>query len=145
MLRPGVAMMKHAVLFTLISLALICPVMAKPHHGDHPQHDAARKSHHAHHYATRKSHHDHHYAERRSHHDQQDVERSSHHANRYAAHRSHDSDRFASHISHSGITCDMVRAYVAKVGLGQAIAMAKSAGISAADEQRARQCLANKI
>lgn len=138
-------MMKHAALFTLISLALTCPVIAKPHHGDHTQHDAARKSLHAHHYTTRKSQHDHHYAERRSHHDQQDVERNSHHADHYAAHKSHDSDRFASHASHSGITCEMVRAYVAKVGLGQAMAMAKSAGISAADEQRARQCLANKI
>jgi hypothetical protein len=145
MLRQGVAMMKHAALFTLISLALTCPVIAKPHHGHHVHHYAARKSHHAHHYATRKSHHDHQYAERRSRRDQQDVERNSHRADHYTARRSHDFDRYASHTSHSGITCEMVRAYVAKVGLGQAIALAKSAGISALDEQRARQCLANKI
>jgi hypothetical protein len=144
MLRQGVAMMKHAALFTLISLALTCPVIAKPHHGHH-SHYAARKSHHAHHYTTRKSHHDHQYAERRSRRDQQDVERNSHRADHYTARRSHDFDRYASHTSHSGITCEMVRAYVAKVGLGQAIALAKSAGISAFDEQRARQCLANKI
>jgi hypothetical protein len=134
MWRQGVAMMKHAALFTLISLALTCPVIAKPHHG-----------HHAHHYATRKSHRDHQYAEHNSRHDHQYVERDSHHADHYTARKSHDSDRFASHASHSGITCEMVRAYVAKVGLGQAMAMAKSAGISALDEQRARQCLANKI
>lgn len=124
-------MMKCAALFTLISLALTCPVIAKPHH--------------AHHYAIRKSHRDHRYAERRSRRDQRNVERNSHHSNHYAVRRSHDFDRFASHVSHSAITCEMVRAYVAKVGLGQAIAMAKSAGISAVDEQRARQCLANKI
>jgi hypothetical protein len=145
MLRQGVAMMKHAALFTLISLALTCPVIAKPHHSHHAQHFAARKSHHAHRYAIRKSRHHHHYAEHRSRRDQQGVERNWHHADHYAAHRSYDSDRYASHASHSGITCEMVRAYVAKVGLGQAIAMAKSAGISALDEQRARQCLANKI
>jgi hypothetical protein len=48
------------------------------------------------------------------------------------------------HESHAGITCEMVRAYVAQVGLGQALAMAKSAGITAAEEGRARRCLANK-
>jgi len=94
-------MMKHAALLTLISLALSCPVMAKPHHFHHRHHHAARNSHHA--------------------------------------------DHYPAHASHSGITCEMVRAYVAKVGLGQAIAMAKSAGISAAEEERARQCLAKKI
>jgi hypothetical protein len=39
----------------------------------------------------------------------------------------------------------MVRAYVAQVGMGQAMALAKSAGISAAEEERARQCLAKRI
>lgn len=113
-------MMKHAALFTLISLALTCPVIAKPHH--------------AHHYAARKSHRADHY-----------VSRKSHHADRYAADKSRDARHYAAHASRSGITCEMVRAYIAKVGLGQAIAMAKSAGISAADEQRARQCLQNRI
>jgi hypothetical protein len=105
----GVAKMKHAALFTLISLALTCPVVAKPHHAHH---DAAGKS---------------------------------HHADRYASRKSHDVNQYAAHAAHSGITCEMVRAYVAKVGMGQAIAMAKSAGMSAADEERARHCLANKI
>lgn len=99
--------MKHAALLTLLSFALACPVMAKPHHVHHDRHhhDAARTSHHVAHYTA------------------------------------HDT----THASHSGITCDMVRAYVAKVGLSQAVAMAKSAGISGADEERARQCLAKKI
>lgn len=101
--------MKHAALLTLLSFALSCPVMAKPHHFHH-DHDQR------HHYAAR----------------------TSHHITHYTAHDT-------SHASHSGITCEMVRAYVAKVGLSQAVAMAKSAGISAADEERARQCLAKRI
>jgi hypothetical protein len=114
-------MIKRVALFTLISLVLCCPVIAKPHH-------------HAHRYAVRPSHNARHH-----------VAAKARHADRYAARQSHDARRYAAHASHSGITCEMVRAYIAKVGLGQAIAMAKSAGISAADEQRARQCLANKI
>jgi hypothetical protein len=124
-------MMKHVALFTLISLALTCPVIAKPHHAHHY---AARNFHHADRYATRKSHHGDHYATRKS-----------DHADRYAADKSRDARHYAAHVSHAGITCEMVRAYIAKVGLGQAIAMAKSAGISAVDEQRARQCLQNRI
>jgi len=100
--------MKYAALLTLLSFALSCPVMAKPHRLHH--------THHRHHYAARTSHH------------------AEHHTAQYTA-----------HASRAGITCEMVRAYVAKVGMGQAIAMAKSAGISAADEQRARQCLAKRI
>jgi hypothetical protein len=45
----------------------------------------------------------------------------------------------------SHITCEMVRSYVAQVGLAQAKAMAIAAGMTASEEQRARQCLANKI
>jgi hypothetical protein len=82
----------------------------------------------AHHPHFHHSHHQHHH----------DAARTSRHAERYTAHDT-------APASHSGITCEMVRAYVAKVGLGQAIALAKSAGISAADEQRARQCLAKRI
>jgi hypothetical protein len=138
----GVAMMKHVALFTLISLALTCPVIAKPHH---THHYAARKSHHAKHYAARKSHHAERHAGRKSHRRDHYATRKSDHADRYAAAKSRDARRYAAHVSHSGITCEMVRAYIAKVGLGQAIATAKSAGISAADEQRARQCLQNRI
>lgn len=102
--------MKYAALLTLLSFALACPVMAKPHHLHHFHH-------HRHH---------------------QNVAHASHSVEHHAT-------RDTAHASHSGITCEMVRAYVAKVGLGQAIAMAKSAGITAVDEQRARQCLAKRI
>ena len=44
--------------------------------------------------------------------------------------------------SHSGITCEMVRAYVAQVGLAQAAAMAQSAGITSSEKERAKRCLA---
>jgi hypothetical protein len=146
-------MMKRAALVTLISLALTCPVIAKPHHAHHY---AARKSHHADRYAARKTHHADRYAARKSRHVDRHAGRKSHHgdryatrksdhADRYAADKSRDARHYAAHVSRSGITCEMVRAYIAKVGLGQAIAMAKSAGISAADEQRARQCLQNRI
>ena len=40
------------------------------------------------------------------------------------------------------VTCDMVRAYVAQVGLVQAKAMAESAGITSSEKERARRCLA---
>lgn len=77
------------------------------------------------------------------------VHRDHHHHHHYAArtsrHTAHDTAHDTAPASHSGITCDMVRAYVATVGLSQAVAMAKSAGISAADEERARQCLAKRI
>jgi hypothetical protein len=38
----------------------------------------------------------------------------------------------------------MVRAYVAQVGLAQATAMAVSAGITSAEKERAKRCLAEK-
>jgi hypothetical protein len=125
-------MIKRVALFTLISLVLCCPVIAKPHH-------------HAHRYAVRPSHNARHHVAAKARHADRYAARQSHDADHYAGRQSHDARRYAAHASHSGITCEMVRAYIAKVGLGQAIAMAKSAGISAADEQRARQCLANKI
>jgi hypothetical protein len=68
-----------------------------------------------------------------------------HHHQHFAARTLHHAEHYTAGVSHAGITCEMVRAYVAKVGLGQAVAMAKSAGISAADEERARQCLAKRI
>ena len=131
--------MKHAALLTLLSFALSGPVMAKPHshHHFHQQHYDA---HHHHHDAARASRH--HEAARASRH--HETARNSHHAEHHTRAAQH-ADRDTAHTSHSGITCEMVRAYVAKVGMGQAIAMAKSAGISAAEEERARQCLAKKI
>jgi len=46
--------------------------------------------------------------------------------------------------THSSITCAMVRSYVAQVGLEQAKAMAEAAGMSAADEIRAKRCLLHR-
>ncbi len=42
------------------------------------------------------------------------------------------------------ITCNLVRAYVTQVGLVQAKANARAAGMTAAQQRRARRCLANK-
>jgi len=120
--------MKHAALFTLLAFALSFPVMAKPHSPDHHRSFHHHPSVHRH-----LSQHHHHYAARAAHHADHPTRASQH------------ADRETAHTSHSGITCEMVRAYVAKVGMGQAIAMAKSAGISAAEEERARQCLAKRI
>ena len=46
--------------------------------------------------------------------------------------------------THSSINCAMVRSYVAQVGLQQAKAMAEAAGMTAAEESRARRCLSGK-
>jgi hypothetical protein len=46
---------------------------------------------------------------------------------------------------HSHITCDMVRTYVAQMGLEQARTMARAAGMTAAEERRARRCLTDKV
>jgi len=42
------------------------------------------------------------------------------------------------------ISCAMIRAYVSQVGLVQAKAMARAAGMTASQERRARQCVLNK-
>ena len=42
----------------------------------------------------------------------------------------------------STFACETVRAYVSLVGLAQAKAMARASGMTAAQERRARQCLA---
>jgi hypothetical protein len=111
-------------LLTLGFIIACCPAMAKSHHGRY-----------VHRYDV------HHYAARAVH----------HHAS--LAHRNHLAEHadVAPHvatsngtISHSGITCEMVRAYVAQVGLAQAAAMAQSAGITASEKDRARRCLEQK-
>jgi hypothetical protein len=43
------------------------------------------------------------------------------------------------------ISCEMVRAYVAQVGLAQAKAMAQAAGMTGSEEREAVQCLEKKI
>lgn len=71
-----------------------------------------------------------------------------HHADRHQVDRHHadrhHADRSGERDSHSGITCDMVRAYVAQVGLAQAVAMAQSAGMTSSEKERAKRCLAEK-
>jgi hypothetical protein len=62
----------------------------------------------------------------------------------FAGHHRHRHQERAS-ISHSRITCDMVRAYVAQVGLEQAKAMAQAAGVTEAEAREAAQCLEKKI
>jgi hypothetical protein len=66
------------------------------------------------------------------------------HRHRHVAQTKHHVDRTSVRESHSGITCEMVRSYVAQVGLAQATAMAQSAGITSAEKERARRCLAEK-
>jgi hypothetical protein len=43
--------------------------------------------------------------------------------------------------SHSHITCEMVRAYVAQIGLVQAKAMAQTSGLTEMEKRQAMQCL----
>ena len=45
---------------------------------------------------------------------------------------------------HSQITCEMVRSYVAQVGVEQARTMAKANGMTSSEEQTARRCLAHQ-
>ena len=48
-------------------------------------------------------------------------------------------------VSHAHVTCDMVRAYVAQVGLEQAKTMALSAGMTPTEARRAARCLEKKV
>jgi hypothetical protein len=59
--------------------------------------------------------------------------------------KSHRVYQHANPGAHSSITCEMVRSYVAQVGVEQAKAMAQAAGMTAADEARARRCLSHKV
>ncbi len=47
-------------------------------------------------------------------------------------------------LPRSEITCDTVRAYVSQMGIVAAKAMARANGMTAAQERRARQCLASR-
>jgi hypothetical protein len=66
------------------------------------------------------------------------------HGHRHVVRIVHHTSSFGTGEAHSGITCDMVRAYVAQVGLAQAAAMAESAGITSSEKERAKRCLAQK-
>jgi hypothetical protein len=67
-----------------------------------------------------------------------------HHGHRHVARTVHHGGSSSEREAHSGITCDMVRAYVAQVGLAQAAAMAESSGITSSEKERAKRCLAQK-
>ncbi len=56
-----------------------------------------------------------------------------------AKHHFHHGSRAMS--SHSRISCEMVRAYVAQIGLAQAKAMAEAAGMTESEERAAAHCL----
>jgi hypothetical protein len=43
----------------------------------------------------------------------------------------------------SSITCDTIRAYVARVGVSRARAIARANGMTREQERQARQCLSN--
>ncbi len=115
--------MKRAALLAAIFVTAACPLMAKPY----PVYQHARQAYqHARqpHQAFRR-------ANLNSRQARRDVRRAPEPANDAGA-RSH-------------ITCDMVRSYVAQVGLAQAKAMAVAAGMTASEERRARQCLASRV
>jgi hypothetical protein len=81
-----------------------------------------------------KSHHHHHHGYRSA---------SNHRVHEAKSnHRVHEANPAS---AHAHITCDMVRAYVAQVGLAQAKAQALAAGMTASEAQRAKRCLESKV
>jgi hypothetical protein len=116
---------KKVALLTLICVTAAWPAAAHAHRS-HQHHRHHAYHHHHHHTGGR------HYA---YHH------RGRHHEHAYQRHRDNDYDG----VKRSQITCAMVRSYVAQMGLEQAKAMAAAAGITAAEERRARQCLAGRV
>ena len=81
----------------------------------------------------------------RPYHGHRHAARTVHHAKTvHQAKTVHNATASNARESHAGITCEMVRAYVAQVGLAQATAMAQSNGITPAEKERAKRCLAEK-
>jgi hypothetical protein len=66
---------------------------------------------------------------------------AAHHIHHYGHHRAY---QHAAIETHPQISCEMVRPYVAQVGVAQAGAMAQANGMTSSDEQRARRCLAHR-
>jgi hypothetical protein len=66
---------------------------------------------------------------------------AAHHIHHYGRHRAY---HHVSVETHPQISCEMVRSYVAQVGVAQARAMAQVNGMTSSDEQRARRCLAHR-
>jgi len=115
--------MKKTALLAAIFVTAACPLMAKPYPADRHAHLAYQHSRHAHQSLRH-------------------AYRGSRHVYREVG-RAHQLDGYAG--AHSHVTCDMVRSYVAQVGLEQAKAMAVAAGMTASEERRARQCLASRV
>jgi hypothetical protein len=111
--------MKKTAPLALVFVCVSWPLMAKSHHFD------SGDRHRSHHESHRYGHHE-----------------GRHHAYDHDRYR-HNSEPQGVGETHSHITCDMVRSYVAQVGLAQARAMAHAAGMTASEERRARQCLAS--
>jgi hypothetical protein len=64
-----------------------------------------------------------------------------------ATHHTHCGHRAYQHgatETRSQITCEMVRSYVAQVGVAQARATAQANGMTSSEEQTARRCLAHQ-
>ena len=113
--------MKKTVLLALVAVvAVSSPAMAKSHYDHHHPHVYREAS--------------------RDHHRMYREPPDYHRLDRETSDR-HREQGEKSSSSHVHITCDMVRAYVAQVGLVQARAMALSAGMTASDERRAKRCL----
>jgi hypothetical protein len=132
----GPTTMKKTALLALVFVCVSWPVMAKPHHFySEDRHSSHHDSHRYGDYRSRD-----HAADYRSHH--ADHHLSRHHADDHDGYR-HDGERRGAGETHSHISCEMVRSFVAQVGLAQAKAMAHAAGMTASEERRARQCLAS--
>jgi hypothetical protein len=120
-------MKKTAFLFLIFATAAY-PAAAKPDNHNHPYQHAVGGN------QT--------YQAYRSH-------QAQHARQAYRAHpaaRQNQASRPSTNVgTHSNITCDMVRSYVAQVGLAQARAMAAAAGMTASEERRARQCLTHGV
>jgi hypothetical protein len=69
------------------------------------------------------------------------VKANPHHDHHHRFNR----QRSDSPSAHSHVTCNMVRSYVAQMGLEQARSMARAAGMTASEERRAKHCLTDKV
>jgi hypothetical protein len=122
--KVGEQQMKRTAFLFLIFATAAYPAVAKPdHHNQRYQH-AVGGNHAPQAYRSHQAHH------------ARQAYRAQPTARQYQASRPSTNAG-----THSNITCDMVRSYVAQVGLAQARAMAAAAGMTAAEERRARQCL----
>ena len=123
--------MKNTALLTLVFVGISWPVMAKPHYESH---------HYGYHHARYEGHHyGYHHARYEGRHYGYHDRAHENDAREAGAHERGAGER------HSHITCEMVRSYVAQVGLAQAKAMAQAAGMTASEERRARQCLFHRV